>query len=489
MTEAQGGGKKGSSTSDHLLRLKDTTLHVKNKKKEAYIAFLDVTKAYDKAWIDAIMYIMHKEGTPLNMWNIIREMNNNLTASIKTKHGNTRTIKIKDSIRQGGILPVLQYALMMDEINKEMIIKGTGPKMDNINEPIGCLLWMDDVALIAESSQQLQEMLDITHEIANRYHIEFGEEKSKLLKIGKPKQKPEIKLGTKTLMYTDKYKYLGEVINNKLNLQDHIKALKAKAEAAYQTILTIMGNNIFHNIELEVAWKLLETCIQPIITYAGETWKTTKTEMRTINQIQEQIIKRILMVPQSTPKEPLYTETGLLDITTIITKKRNKYKMKLEQKPLSMTTKIMKNNTKGGWKETTDNTYTTTDYLMSFRDNIQETAREKTKTKYLMNNTTWEPGKRKQYMNKLNRRDASTIFRTRTRMLDIKENFRGKYNQPSCRLCNDPLETQEHILEECKTIHKDESTKIHIEEIFNEDTNSLRTTAERIRTIMQQLNV
>ena len=30
------------------------------------------------------------------------------------------------------------------------------------------------------------------------------------------------------------------------------------------------------------------------------------------------------MVPQSTPIGPLYTESGLLDITTITTKKQNK---------------------------------------------------------------------------------------------------------------------------------------------------------------------
>ena len=43
--------------------------------------------------------------------------------------------------------------------------------------------------------------------------------------------------------------------------------MKRKTEAAYQTILTTMGNKHFNNIELEVAWKLHEICIQSIITY------------------------------------------------------------------------------------------------------------------------------------------------------------------------------------------------------------------------------
>ena len=114
-----------------------------------------------------------------------------------------------------------------------------------------------------------------------------------------------------------------------------------------------MGNQHFNNIELETAWKLLETCIQPIITYGGETWEMTKQEEKRINQIQENIIRRILMVPQSTPTESLYIETGLLNITTIVTKNRLNMEKKLHKHPEKLTSKIMELNTKNGWKDTT----------------------------------------------------------------------------------------------------------------------------------------
>ena len=59
------------------------------------------------------------------------------------------------------------------------------------------------------------------------------------------------------------------------------------------------------------------------------------------------------MVPQSTPIEALYMETGLLDITTIITKNRFNMEKRLHKHPENITTKIMETNTTGGWKETT----------------------------------------------------------------------------------------------------------------------------------------
>ena len=70
MTDAQAGGRKGTATVDHILILKELITYAKNNKNNIHIAFLDVTKAYDKAWLDAIMYVMHKEGLTDNHWTI-----------------------------------------------------------------------------------------------------------------------------------------------------------------------------------------------------------------------------------------------------------------------------------------------------------------------------------------------------------------------------------------------------------------------------------
>ena len=109
---------------------------------------------------------------------------------------------------------------------------------------------MDDVVLILSNPKELQKMRDITSNIAGIYHIEFGKEKSKAMKIGGNKTTFELKLGDMVLEYTDKIKYLGEMLDNKTNMKDHIKSVKGKVEAAYQTILAIAGNTSFIFIEL-----------------------------------------------------------------------------------------------------------------------------------------------------------------------------------------------------------------------------------------------
>ena len=120
MTEAQAGGRKGSATVDHILLAKELIAAAKREKKNAHIAYLDVTKAYDKAWLTGIMHVLFKQGLNDSHWTIVKKLNKNLTAKLQTKYGLTREIHIKDSIRQGGVLSTTMYGILMDEINKEI---------------------------------------------------------------------------------------------------------------------------------------------------------------------------------------------------------------------------------------------------------------------------------------------------------------------------------------------------------------------------------
>ena len=166
---------------------------------------------------------MHKSGLTGKNWRIAREMNKNLTTTIKTQYGPTRTISIKDSIRQGGVLSVIEYANLIDDISKELheLTIGNQKLWNNIIP--GCLLWMDDVALIHQDKEELKKMLNTTSELANRYHIKFEKEISQSMTINGKTPNTEITIGDQVLEKTNTYKYLGMTINNKGNMDDHIK--------------------------------------------------------------------------------------------------------------------------------------------------------------------------------------------------------------------------------------------------------------------------
>ena len=96
--------------------------------------------------------------------------------------------------------------------------------------------------------------------------------------MGNPKKKPKFKLGQMDLDVTHKYKYLGEMINDKMNLKDQIAQTESKVEAAYQAITSTAWDRHYKNIQMNIVWKLVCSCLTPIITYAGETRNPSKAE-------------------------------------------------------------------------------------------------------------------------------------------------------------------------------------------------------------------
>ena len=66
----------------------------------------------------------------------------------------------------------------------------------------------------------------------------------------------------------------------------------------------------------------------------------------------------------------------------------------------------------------------------------------------------------------ITQQEAITIFRLRTRMTNVKANFKGKYDDLSCEICKQEDETQQHILK-CEKIDKERSPEYN--EIFGEN--------------------
>ena len=368
---------------------------------------------------------------------------------------------------------------------------------------------MDDVLLMADNEKDLQDMLDITMRISEKYHIVFGEEKSKVMIMKKnPQLQTQLKLGEMKIKTTENYKYLGEIINHKKTTKNQIDEAKRKAEGALQTILTIAGDPILRGIQMETIWKLIDTCIIPIITYDSELWNPNKKETKQIDQVLDNIIKRILMVPTSTPREATYIETGLKDMESNRTQKRINMMNRIEKNKNNLISTITDIDNNQNWKNITIQTMEkiglTTDELKKlttkhqqkkrvtevierdFKNRMNSAGNSKSKVKHLLEGiNNWKVGTRPKYMNQLNRFQVSTIFKARTRMLDIKNNFRGKYNNLTCRGCGEVNETQEHVLNECKSIHQNENTRVEQKDIFSNNITTLTKTAESIDDIME----
>ena len=82
-SEAQAGGRVGRGCVDQLFILKSVINQRKFDNKPTFIVFLDIEKAYDKTWVDGILFNLWEKGIQGKIWRVIAEMNRNLTTKVK----------------------------------------------------------------------------------------------------------------------------------------------------------------------------------------------------------------------------------------------------------------------------------------------------------------------------------------------------------------------------------------------------------------------
>ena len=75
----------------------------KYKSKGLHVVFLDIAKAFDKAWREGIMHVMEKRGCTMKEWVYMDALNRENKVKIKTVFGLTEEIKTDKIIKQGAV--------------------------------------------------------------------------------------------------------------------------------------------------------------------------------------------------------------------------------------------------------------------------------------------------------------------------------------------------------------------------------------------------
>ena len=118
-TQAQGGGKKGASTCDHLFIMRAIIDISIKQKRETFLTFYDISKAYDNVNNNDTLNIMWEKGLRGKAWRILKNLNTGLKARIKTKYGLTRIIDMEIGGKQGSRLTGRMFAKLMDMLAEE----------------------------------------------------------------------------------------------------------------------------------------------------------------------------------------------------------------------------------------------------------------------------------------------------------------------------------------------------------------------------------
>ena len=299
-----------------------------------------------------------------------------------------------------------------------------------------------------------------------------------------------------------KQKNLGDIISTDGKNLKNIKSRVAKGTGIISKIITILEGIPFGKFYYQVGIILRNSLLASSLLCNSEAWyNVTNTELELLESVDVRFLRKLLKAPRGTPKEMLYLELGCIPLRELIIKRRILFlHYILNESESSIILKFFNAQLKNRKPK---------DWISSvFRDlkelKIEKTIEEikemkKTTLKRIMNkvivNKAFErllclkeshsKVKHLVYTNlrmqnylkpgrvKITHSEIEAIFKLRSRVIDVKINFRGKYENIECRSCENEKEeeSQKHVYECWNLIkNKKNNTKvIEYEKIFGEN--------------------
>ena len=157
--------------------------HLRDQKKKAYVALLDVQKAFDTVWHNGLFHKLYSYGINDHAWHILRKWHQSTTTTVLWDGEQSHPFNIKQGVKQGAVLSPLLYSLFVNDLLVELEHSGLGVRIDSVF--CGAPMYADDHALIASSpDRDLQSMIDIVAQYATKWRYRLNPYKSKVLVFG-----------------------------------------------------------------------------------------------------------------------------------------------------------------------------------------------------------------------------------------------------------------------------------------------------------------
>ena len=189
-----------------------------HKKSGTFTTFIDFKKAFDLIDREALFYKLLQNGTDGKMYWSVKSMYSGTISNVKVSKLHTDWFSINSGVRQGDTLSPTLFSLFINDLAKEIKAAGYGISVGNDKAPI--LLYADDIALLSESEDDMQNMLDIVYEWCRKWRLEVNCSKTKVMHFRKKnlcRSQYVFYLGETPLNYDDHYKYLGVIFEEHLD--------------------------------------------------------------------------------------------------------------------------------------------------------------------------------------------------------------------------------------------------------------------------------
>ncbi len=309
LVDEQNGFRPRRSCQEQIFTLTSILRNNLNQNKEIFCTFIDFKKAFDSIDRELLLYKLLLNNVNGKIYNSIKGLYYNTEACVRINNVLTDWFLTGSGVKQGDSLSTTLFSLYVNGLAENIKKLNIGITVNDQN--ISILLYADDIALIANTAENMNKMLEVVQEYCCNWRLTINYNKSKVIhfrKINSPQSDNEIKIGDNVLEYVTEYKYLGVLLHEHMSYEYTANMLASSAGRALGSIINKFKS--IKNMNIGTYEKLFNTCVQTVMHYSSCVWGFRIYDK--CNQVIYKALRFYLGVHKYTPILGLLGDTGWL---------------------------------------------------------------------------------------------------------------------------------------------------------------------------------
>lgn len=325
LRESQAGFRPGRGTRDHIFVL-NALIENRFKKKggKLYTCFIDFRAAFDLIDREKLMKKLEdKFGVSGKILGIIRSIYTETWNDIITGKGISGKFKTGKGVRQGCPLSPVLFGMYLDDIDEYWEKNNTGGTVIGRTK-IYALKYADDIAVVAETAEELAGMIRAAERFAGENNMEINAVKTKVMifrRGGRRKVEEKWHINGNQIEVVNSFKYLGFWFTTRNSYETHIRKMAGKAQRAANACWGLLKRTGIETLRGRLY--LYDTLAKSACLYGVEVWGWKRRE--TAEKLQARCVKMAMGLSPNTPDYIWKMEAGRKSVEVDAFRRVNKY--------------------------------------------------------------------------------------------------------------------------------------------------------------------